>query len=155
MLYAVLYTASCQHGLRACTMYGRSGNTGCMKVAVCRETCMKEEQCSFVSFWLSRLTNLLEMYCHMQMQNGNVYSLLQQAYEYNKKFKNGMFIVWWKLLDWAESIAVMLQGIVEAQCIVREILCIKVNEVAGYRSWCGSFYCLQHFAFPQSVHMVM
>jgi hypothetical protein len=78
--------------LRAGTIYGRSGNTGCMKVAVCRETCMKEEQCSVISFWLLRLTNLSEMYCHMQMQNGIVCLSLQQVYEDNKKFKNGMFI---------------------------------------------------------------
>jgi len=43
--YAVVHTANCQHGLQACTIYGRSGNTGCMKVAACREACMKEGQC--------------------------------------------------------------------------------------------------------------
>jgi hypothetical protein len=133
LLYAVVHTAHCQHGLQACTIYGTSGNTGCMKLAVCRETCMKEGQCCVISFWLSRLTDPLEMYCHLQMQYGNVRLSLQQAYESNKKYKNGMFVVWWKSLDWAKSI--MLQGIVERQCIVSENLCIKVNEVAGHHSW--------------------
>ena len=32
------------------------------------------------------------------------------------------------------SIEVMLQGSVEAKCIVRENLCVKVNEVAGHHS---------------------
>jgi len=43
LLNAVVHTASCQHGLQACTIYGRSGNTGCMKVVVCREKYMKKE----------------------------------------------------------------------------------------------------------------
>lgn len=47
LLNAVVHTASCQHGLQACTIYG---NTGCMKVAVCRETCMKKGQCCVISF---------------------------------------------------------------------------------------------------------
>lgn len=92
LLYAVVHTASCQFGLQACTIYGRSGNTGCMKVAMYRETCMKEEQCCVISVWLSRLTNPLEMYCHMKRQYGNVCLSLQQAYESNRKFKNGLFV---------------------------------------------------------------
>lgn len=33
------------------------------------------------------------MYCHMKIQYGNVHLSLQQAYESNRKFKNGMFVV--------------------------------------------------------------
>ena len=44
-------------------------------------------------FWLLRLTNPLEMYCNMKMQYSNVCLSLQQAYESNRKFKNGMFVV--------------------------------------------------------------
>lgn len=55
----------------------------------------------------------------MKMQYSNVCLSLQQAYESNRKFKNGMFVVWWKSLDWVKSLEVKLQGIVEAQCNVR------------------------------------
>jgi hypothetical protein len=54
--------------------------------------------------------------------------------EWKRKFKNGMFVVGWLSVNWTKTIDVRLQGIVDAQCVIRENHCSKVNAVAGHRS---------------------
>jgi hypothetical protein len=59
-------------------------------MAAPQETCTKEEQRSVVSFMSSEGVKPIEIYLRMKVQYGDACLSLQQVYEWNRKFRNGV-----------------------------------------------------------------
>ena len=90
-----------------------------VKMAAPLATCTKEEQRSVIRFVSSEELKPVEIHRRMKLQYGDACLSLQQAYEWTRKFMNGVSSV----TDWS--------GTPSSEDIVKENRRVTVNEIAA------------------------
>ena len=95
-------------------------------------TCAKEEQRSVVRFFSSEGVKPIEIHRRMKVQYGDACLSLQQVYEWNRKFTNGISSVTDSPRPGQTHRVVTPEAIAAVEAIVKENRRVTENEIVAY-----------------------
>jgi len=109
-----------------------------VKVVAPLATCTKEEQRPIIRFLSSEGVKTIEIYRRIKVQYGDACLSLQQAYEWTRKFMNGISSVTGSPRPGQAHRVVTPEAIAAVEAIVKENRRVTVNEIAAHLDMYGT-----------------